>query len=356
MSHRTLRSSFLLLLLVFAGCSGGGGDEAPVAAATIAPDGGAFEITAGKLAGVRVEIPAGAVLQPVRVTAAEARPSAHPGFRSISRAVHLRPDTAFLLPVLVTLPFPAAALSSNETVILQRSPTGAIVELAPDIVDPAGLATFAVRSLSTVWVAERLFLGVATEEFLSLEDGNTWTFENGLAATITMAFTEPNFGGLPVWRLQLDGPQQSLGLYLERHWSGATNLLGICSTDGNGFQQLHDAALLLPGHCTIGQGMLDAFPFTSYEPFGTETAANTGTTVVHLLPRLPTSLLTPVGEYTDLLRFEVVMTHWAPNGQAIGSTTLGLTFARYVGLVAVEAFGLAGELTGGMVGGVPIGP
>ena len=50
------------------------------------------------------------------------------------------------------------------------------------------------------------------------------------------------------------------------------------------------------------------------------------------------------------------MTQWSPTGQPLGSTTLGLTFARYVGLVAVEAFGVAGELTGGMVSGTPIGP
>jgi len=31
-------------------------------------------------------------------------------------------------------------------------------------------------------------------------------------------------------------------------------------------------------------------------------------------------------------------------------------FARYVGLVRIEAFGLAGDLVSGTVGGTPIGP
>ncbi|MDO8349119.1 MAG: hypothetical protein Q7T30_02705, partial [Planctomycetota bacterium] len=168
-------------------------------------------------------------------------------------------------------------------------------------------------------------------------------------------FAEPNFGGFPVFRLQLDGPQQSLGFYVERHWSGNTNLLGTYSTDGNGYQLLHDPARLLPARCTIGQGMLQAFPFTIYTPFGSEDPAEDGTTVVHILPELPGPLVTPVAEYEDLLRFRIEMTHWTPTGQANGSTTLGLTFARYLGLVDLEAFGVRGKLTGGMVGGTPIG-
>ena len=356
--HPLLLSSFVLLGPILSGlaaCSGSG-DAATTAAATIEAKGGVFEVTEGRLAGVRVEIPPRAVDHPVRVTAEEAFSVAHPGFRAISRAVRLAPDVAFRMPILVTLPFPPAALSSNETVILQRSASGTIVEHAPTLIDPAGRASFTTLSLSTFWVAERLFLGVGTEEFLPIEDGNTWTFENGLAATMTMAFTEPNFGGYPVYRLQLDGPHQSLGFYVERHWSGTTNVLGCWSTDGNGFQQLHDPARFLPARCTLGQGLLDAFGFTAYTPFGATEPSHTGTTVVHLRPSQPARLVTPLREFEDLLRIDVEISHWTLAGQPSGSTTLGLVFARYVGLVRVEAFGLAGDLVSGMVGGTPIGP
>ena len=341
-------------LLGLAACSGAGNDST-AAAAMIEPSGGVFEITEGLLAGVRVEIPPGAIDSPLRVTAQPAFGIANPGFRSISRTVRLGPDVAFRLPVRVTLPFPPAALSSNETVILQRTRSGTIVELEPTSIDPIGRATFETLSLTTCWIAERLFLGVGTEEFLPFEDGNTWNFENGLSATITMAIGEPNFLGL-AYRLQFDGPDRSFGVYVERHWSGATHVHGAFSTDGNGFQHRHDAQRLLPARCTIGQGMLDAYGFTAYAPFGSTTQSHTGTTVVHLLPSLPGPLETPVREYADILRLDLELTHWTPAGQLSGSTRLGLVFARFVGLVRVEAFGLAGNLVGGTVGGVPIGP
>jgi hypothetical protein len=355
MVHRAFPLAYFVLL-GFAACSGSGADSSSLAAATIDPSGGVFEVTEGRLAGVKVEIPPGAIAQPVRVTADAAFSVAHPGFRAIGRAVRLGPDVAFLRPVIVTLPFPREALSSNEPVILQRTNSGTIVELPPTSIDPNGRATFHTLSLSTCWVGERLFLGVGTEEFLPFEDGNTWNFTNGLSATISMAIGEPNFGGFPVFRLQFDGPDHRLGFYVERHWSGATNVLGSYTTDGGGFQQRHDAARLLPAHCTLGQGMLDAFGFTTYAPYGSTRPVLTGVTVVHQLPSLPAPLMTAVREYEDLLRIDVELTQWSPAGQLEGSTTLGLVFARFVGLVRVEAFGLAGDLVSGTVGGAPIVP
>ena len=123
----TLRAVPLFLLLLSA-CSGGGGGSSPAASATIAPAGGMFEITDGKLARVKVEIPAGAITAPVLITAKEAFQQAHPGFKAIGRAVTLAPDTPFRLPVRVSLPVEPSRLSSNETVLLQRTATGDILE------------------------------------------------------------------------------------------------------------------------------------------------------------------------------------------------------------------------------------
>lgn len=344
-----------LFLLVLSACNGGGGGAAPSASATIAPAGGMFEITDGKLARVKVVIPAGAVRAPVRVIANEAFQQAHPGFKAIGRAVTLAPDTPFLLPVRVSLPVEPSRLSSNETVVLQRTSTGEILEIHPDEIDPTlGIASFDTMSLSTFWVAERLFLGVGSEEFWTLMDGDQWVFEHGLSMSMTMEFSEPNLSTY-AYKLHIEGPNGDLGLYLDRHWSGTTELLGTYSNIGNGFQNLNERRRLLPGRVTVGQPVVDSYTYDSYTPFGAAAATGTGVATLDVIAANPAQLVTPVDTYNDLLEMRFVANQYSPTGTPLGSTEFAITFSRYFGPVKLEAFGRSGGLVSGIVGGVPIG-
>lgn len=350
----TLRAVPLFLLLLSA-CSGGGGGSSPAASATIAPAGGMFEITDGKLARVKVEIPAGAITAPVLITAKEAFQQAHPGFKAIGRAVTLAPDTPFRLPVRVSLPVEPSRLSSNETVVLQRTATGDILEVHPDEIEATlGIVSFDTMSLSTFWVAERLFLGVGSEEFWTLMGGDEWVFENGLSMSMTMEFAEPNITPY-AYKLHIEGPNGELGLYLDRHWSGTTELLGTYSNVGNGFQNLNERRRLLPGRVTIGQPVVDSYTYNSFTPFGATVATGTGVATLDVIAANPAQLVTPVDTYNDLLEMRFVSVQYSPTGAQLDSTEFAITFSRYFGPVKLEAFGRSGGLVSGIVGGVPVG-
>jgi hypothetical protein len=350
----TLRALPLFLLLLSA-CSGSGGGSSPAASATIAPAGGMFEITDGKLARVKVEIPAGAVTAPVHITANEAFQQAHAGFKAIGRAVTLTSDTPFLLPVRVSLPVEPSKLSSNETVVLQRTNTGEILEIHPDEIESTlGIISFDTMSLSTFWVAERLFLGVGSEEFWTLMGGDEWVFEHGLSMSMTMEFSEPNLSTY-AYKLHIEGPNGDLGLYLDRHWSGTTELLGTYSNVGNGFQNLNERRRLLPGRVTVGQPVVDSYQYDSYTPFGAAAATGAGVATLDVVATNPARLVTPVDTYNDLLEMRFTAKQYSPTGTLLDSTEYAITFSRYFGPVKLEAFGRSGGLVSGIVGGVPIG-
>jgi hypothetical protein len=341
---------FLFLLL--ASCSSGGGDPVD-AEATVMP-GEAFEVVEGDLAGVRVEIPLAASAEPVHVTVAKALAEAVPGFRYAGRALTLGPGRPFAAPLAVTIPFHAAASSGNELVVLQRCAGGGIVEIAPASIDPvAGLLTFHPRELGTCWAAERLFLGVGTEEFLPVQDGDSWVFENGLSMATTMALGEPN---VPfAYRLRLQGQQDERTFYIDRHWSGTTELLGTTASTGAGWQRLHERRRLLPGRVTLDRTVVDDFVADVYEPYGATVPTAAAVVSSTLVAEQPTRISTPVGDYSDLLQVRFTWSDVRTDGSLVATQEVVVTFARYVGPVAVEAFGQRGALVGGIVGGVPIG-
>lgn len=354
MANTPLSSLFLLYSsALLASCSSGSGASFE-GEATIDP-GQAFEVLDGDLAGVRVEIPATATDAPVHVTVARAIATSVPGFRYAGRAVALGPGRRFGAPLVVTIPFSASAASGNELVVLQRNGDGQVVEIEPAVVDPVlGLATFHTLALGTCWAAERLFLGVGTEEFLPVGDGDAWVFENGLSLGMTMATAEPN---VPfAYRFTLRGPQDELTFYVDRHWSGTTELLGTTSPDGGGWQRLHERRRFLPGRVTLGQPVADDFSVDVYAPFGATAPTGSAVVAAELAAEQPLRVSTPVGDYGDLLRVRFRWSDVRPDGSLAAGRELDVTFARYVGPVEVEAFGQRGALIGGIVGGVPIGP
>lgn len=352
-THLLSSASFLPLLpLLLLSCSSGSGT--PVGAeATIEP-GQAFEVLEGDLAGVRVEVPIEASAVPVHITASRTVAAAVPGFRYAGRAVSFGPPRPFAAPVVVTIPFSSGAASGNELVVLQRRDDGELVEIAPSAIDSvAGLATFHTLALGTCWAAERLFLGIGTEEYLPVQDGDAWVFENGLSMGMTMAIGEPN---VPfAFRFTLRGPQDESTFYVDRHWSGTTELLGTTSPTGGGWQRLHERRRFLPGRLTLGRGVADDFVADVYEPFGATAPTGTAVVAAELAAEQPARISTPVGDYGDLLKVRFAWSDVRSDGSKAPPRELVVTFARYVGPVELEAFGQRGLLIGGIVGGVPIG-
>ena len=347
---------FLGALFLLVACNGsGGGGGSPAAEATIAPTGGELVVTDGPLAGLKVEIPADAVAAPVRITAGRTFAAAVPGFQVSGRAVTLGPLQQFRAPVHVTLPFDASTQSGNELVVMLRDGTGRIVEIAPSAIDSeASIVEFDTLTLGTCWVAERLFLGVGTEEFLLLQDGDVWEFENGLSMALTMEFEEPNFASY-VYKLRLTGPDDDLSFYLDRHWSGTTELLGTSSSDGNGWQQLHERRRWMPARMTVGRPVVDTFVREDYTPLGTDTPTRTGTTTVELLAEHGDAVETPAETFDDVITLHFRTRDLDASGPAQSERELAITFARYTGPIAIEAFGQTGKLVRANVGGLPIG-
>ncbi len=108
----TLRRGALatVLSLWLAGCGGSEGDDRVTASKLIGAAGGSVS-GEGSLAGVVLEIPAGALDRDVTLTIEEIDPPAPPvGFVRASRVVKLGPDRlSFLVPIRFTLPFDGAA-------------------------------------------------------------------------------------------------------------------------------------------------------------------------------------------------------------------------------------------------------
>jgi len=114
----------LAAAIFYIGCGGddgtddpGGGYKVPesaVASATIGTEGGTLSVTEGELAGVAVEVPAGALAEERVIYVAPGDPYALSGGSAAGPPVRFR-DTEFLAAVTVTLPFDPALLPDSAT-------------------------------------------------------------------------------------------------------------------------------------------------------------------------------------------------------------------------------------------------
>jgi hypothetical protein len=348
------------LLLAAGACGGssGGSASAPVLIGSIDQNGGVFEVTQGPFAGVKVEVPAGAVASPLQLTVASAFSESTPGFRTLSRAVTLGPsDVEFALPVTVTLPFNDGSLPvSSRPVVLERDSEGRIVELGgSEEPEPARVA-FPTLQLGTFWVNERLFGGVNTTGFpgyLPLANGNRWTFDNGITITATQTTQEPNLAGTQVFRFLIESAGQNLGFYLRGVLFGPTLLLGEFSTNGGtDFQRLHDPSPFLPAQLTLGRPIETAFSQATFEPYGSTTPASGGILVEQIDPWQTDPVVTAVGRFDTVVTVRLQLLPLT--GDLVRPIDVELTFANTKGPVAVRAFGSSGVLTSGTVSGQPV--
>ena len=358
--------------LWFAACSGGGGGSVAsvgIADQRIGAAGGVLEVATGDLAGLRIEVPPGATSEPMQVRVAQSIARVQPGFSNLSRAMLISPnDRSFDLPVDVTLPFDAGR-QSRPAVVLALQPDGRVVEVAGAMEPDTGLIQFQTLSFPAFyWVAERLLGWVdtnptgifgSTPGYLPLNDGDAWTFGEGIVVTMTSADAEPNLGGSGAYRLVVESPDQNLGLYLQRQDMppfvyGPTKTIGQFSTNGGAdYQQLHEANLFLPAEITMGQDLAAVVPALVFSPYGATAPTAQATAALRVAPRVAAPVETPVGRFADVIRIEWSMQSLAPGGE-LRQAQIALVLARGVGPVALEAFGVTSVLQSGVVAGSPI--
>lgn len=362
----------LLSLFVLCACGGGGsssGSAKVVADQRIGASGGVLEIADGELDGLRISIPTGAANEPVALQVATAFAFNQPGFGNLSRGILIGPNTKeFALPVEVTLPFDAGR-QSRPAVVLARHTDGRVIEIAGVTEPETGRVRFqTLRFASVYWVAQRLLGWVSTNPqgifgsvpgFLPLQDGNVWTFTNGLTIRMTASSNEPNLQGVPLYRFVVSTSEEDLGLWLRRIDAppfayGPTEVVGEFSTNGGtDYQEVHDLSLFLPAEVTLGQPMLAVIPSLLYEPYGALAPTSPATTVLRVAPTGSDPLQTAVGRFDDVFVLDWSMQSFAPNGGSHAEAAK-FTFARGVGPVAVEAFGRRGVLQSATVNGQPV--
>ncbi len=355
--------------LWFAACSGGGGGSVAsvgIADQRIGAAGGVLEVATGDLAGLRIEVPPGATSEPMQVRVAQSIARVQPGFSNLSRAMLISPnDRSFDLPVDVTLPFDAGR-QSRPAVVLALQPDGRVVEVAGAMEPDTGLIQFQTLSFPAFyWVAERLLGWVdtnptgifgSTPGYIPLNDGDAWTFGEGIVVTMTSADAEPNLGGSGAYRLVVESPDQNLGLYLQRQDMppfvyGPTKTIGQFSTNGGAdYQQLHEPNLFLPAEVTMGQDLAAVLPALVFSPFGSDVPSGQATAALRMAPRVSAPVATAVGRFADVIRVEWSMQSLTPSGQ-LREAQVALVLARGVGPVAIEAFGAVGALQSGVVAG-----
>ena len=359
-----------VLLLALAACSnGGGGGQPAVGSQQVGVAGGVLDITTGELAGLRVEIPAGAAPGPVQITAGEDFGFIQPGFSNLSRGIVLGPGSmAFDRAVTVTLPFDSNR-QSRPVVVLAREASGRVLEVAGVTEPDTGRAQFQTLSFPARYmVAERLLGWVntnptglfgSTPGMLPLQQGNRWNFTNGLVAHLERTSQEPNLQGADVFKFTVESAHENLGFYLRRVDAppfayGPTETIGEFSTNGGtDYQQLHEPSLFLPAEVTLGQRLIAVQSAIVFEPYGSTGASSAGTEALQLLPQGANPVVTSVGRFQDVIQVTWQMNCLSTNGSERAGSVV-LTLARGVGPVAIEAFGLRGVLSNGTVNNAPI--
>lgn len=340
-------------LSLLAACGGGG--SAPPADAELTTLGGIVAVTEGPLAGLALEIPPGALPGPVPIRFAKTRALAVPGFRPLGDCFRISPmPTAMHLPVLLTVPYDQNDQTGTEVVVLCHGADGEVIELGPAQTPEPGIGKVAIGSFGSFWVGERLYDGLPAGEFLPLDDGNEWTFDDGRTLRVVMTFDEPNLEGEFIFKLEFtDANGRREGFYCERDWvSGAARLRGRYDATAPGVQILHDPTPFVPAGVTIGRPVVTVHGVALHEPFG-GAATGTATAFSRRVAELPGVEVTPAGTFDDLLDVTLDTRLQRLDG---GEVTLPLTLRlqRFVGPVAWRDASGWTRVVAGTVGGTPL--
>lgn len=347
----------LCLLGLSTACDSSSGGAVALASSQIDPAaGGMVEVTEGTIAGVKVEFAAGVLAAPVEVAVFETFPRAQPGYLTIGPPVVITPERLSLLaPVQLTLPYSEAGRLFGQLVVLCKREDGEVVEIG---IPPFGvdeLVTVDVGGFGTFWVAERLFGGVSTRNFIPLVNNTSWVYEGGITGDVVITPDEPNLG-TTVARLQFNGTQQVSGHYLTNAGSAQGRIGTFATIGGLSYQLVFDAEQrMLPAQVTLTAPVEYVYTYSAYEPFGSTTAATTGLATTRIVATQPEEVITPLGTYTNVLTLSYESTFAAASGTD-RSESFALTLVSRIGPVSLDLFGTTGFLESGMVAGNEITP
>jgi hypothetical protein len=350
--HRPVAGAIVLM----AACNGGSSEPPPLASVVIDSTGGTLELTGGELAGTLIRVPEDALTGATTFTIQQVQRPAWPGYRAIGLGVRMSPGAqVFEKPLTIRIPFDFLQWTFNPLVVLRLDAPGTIVEVGPVSPVFSSPVELEVGSLSTFWVAERMFGGFLTDGFLPIDDGNRWQLTNGMSIACDFSAMEPNLVGVPVQRFLIETPTASAGFYLQIGSSGIEIQGQPFASAATSGQYVHLASLFLPSPLTVGQEVTAAREFQFFEPFGSTEAADAGVVLATLTVRQPPPVTTPLGTFRDLLELRW-QASYAGGGAGTRTFACTLTLARNVGPVAVTALGLDGLLESGIVSGAPITP
>jgi len=343
---------------VIAACGSSASRPSTVAEAAADPTGATLVVAEGPLDGFSLTIPPGGLHQRTTLSVAEALPIPRPGFAILGPSAAVAPaGIALSAPAKLVLPFDDGSAAS--IVVLVRQASGQILEIGPVDLSAPGLAEVQTPVLGTFWVADRFFGGFALGDYLPRNDGDSWTFENGLSARMDRIDDEPNVTG-SVYRLAIETQGDDLGLYVSAPTPEGVLLLGDYSTvGGRNLQRLFDrGAPFLPAAITVGQESATAFTYVGHAPYGALLPGEIGDGVLRRRFTLLGSLGLVGRRLTDLLKVEVTLHTVAktPSGAgAVRVETWAITLAKGIGPVRIEALGTDGYLLEAMVDGERIG-
>lgn len=358
--------STLALLSLF-GCSDScpSSSNSPAASEVIDASGGTVQVTQGVLTGVTLVVPPNSISQRTTISVFEGVVSTVPGELAVGPAAEFTPEpTGFNPPALLVLTFDPALVPSGvapaDYIVKSRASTGEITDLTPKQVDTAnGLLSVDIFALATFWVAvPDVFVA---DDYLPLQSGNVYRFNNGFVLTVSETTNEPNFESVRMFKLSWSGVGLTTGVYLDPDAQGAINALGNfwVSTGLINEQQRFSAPwLFLAAREEVGTERDSVRNYNVFSPFGGLVPARMGIADINTAFPSRGPVATPLGTFTDTVRVELT-TNWAetppgPKG-AFGTSLVTLCLAKDVGPVAYQIDMMpAGLITSGTVNGTDI--
>jgi hypothetical protein len=324
-----------LLLVLVTGCSGNSGDPI-VATGVIGPGGGSITVSDGDLAGTELVIPAGAVDQDYEVNIASGQISKVEGALPVGPPVLVQPaKLELILPGTLTIPFDPASIPTgtpdSELRAGYRDGAGRVSFVELLSIDPVnGLARIEIEALGSWWIAVPDVL--VTADYLPLNDGDTYRFDNDVILTIARTTNEPNLQGRAVVKLTFTTRTGADGYYWDD--SSGLELLGRFFVPDTQ-EVLDSSARLLAERELIGTTRASTYTFLGFVPFGSTFVDYSGIAITDTRPEQRTQVDVPAGRFNDcvIVSFDTLF-RLTPPGE--GSESLRMWLARDVGPVQVQ--------------------
>lgn len=332
-------------LLVLAACEPRRSSPRVLASAEVGPDGGVVEVASGDQAGLRVTVPAGALVRNVRIEVLDDEAPVADVAGSIFQVVYVPPlarpfrvepaDLFFEQPVVLRMPYdPLRIVNSapGNVSVVQRRPGGSVA-YPPTAVDAiAGQVEFATQTLGTFQVERAVattglfnYLGPA-EATVELAEG--WTFVSG-----PIDAASP-FAGLVTRQWRLTGPG------LDETWF--FDDLQLVGRETSGWRETWNEPVRPWSESTFGEPLSTIVGVQVEAPIGAQPTAGT-LGMFHTwrwdVPRAVGDALA-----TEVVRLEAVL-GWERADLGTGQRQHVFWFSPAFGLLAIGLDGVVHERT-----------